>query len=97
VNWPNLIFDLLRAGLSEARAARLCGTSRQVINALKMGDTREPRWSTGQKLIALHKSYVKEGFIDGGETAQLGAVLARGFPQTGDCIVGRVVPATTRG
>lgn len=65
---------------------------------LKNGLIREPRWSAGDKLLALHRSYVNGGFIhDRSTTAQLGAVLAGGVPQTGDGEPRGAIQATQRG
>lgn len=87
MNWRQIIFDLRKAGLTETKLARLVGTTPQALNYAK--NTNDPnydmRWRTGNKLLALHRSYVTEGFIhDRAKTTQLGAVLANGVSQAGN-------------
>jgi hypothetical protein len=98
VNWPDLIFDLLRVGLSEGDIARKIGSSKTAINMLKNNPTREPRWYPAMKLIALHGSYVEKGLIhDRVETAQLGEVLARWISQAGNRKPRGAIQTATRG
>jgi hypothetical protein len=85
VNWPDLIFDLLRAGLSEARIAAKIGASGCAVNKLKNGHIKEPRYGWGVRLVNLHESYKRGGFIHDREQArELGAALENGVSQTGD-------------
>lgn len=50
----HLVLDLIEAGLSEAQIGERIGLSQPQVHRLKTGEALEPKWSVGQKLIALH-------------------------------------------
>lgn len=56
MDWKQLISELTRLGVSQAEIATQTGIAPPTISELATGKTREPRWTTGQKLRALHRS-----------------------------------------
>lgn len=52
--WPSIIKDLLDSGLTQARVAELIGVAQTTISEMANGRIKEPGWSKGQALLALH-------------------------------------------
>ena len=50
-----LIQELIDTGLSEAEIGDRIGLSQPQVHRLKTGEAKEPKWSVGERLIALHK------------------------------------------
>ena len=53
MDWKQLIADLAQLGISQAEIATKTGIAPSAISELATGKTREPRWTTGQKLRTL--------------------------------------------
>ena len=56
MDWKQLIADITQLGISQADIATRTGIAASAISELATGKTKEPRWTTGQKLRALHRS-----------------------------------------
>lgn len=56
MDWKQLISDITQLGLSQADIATRTGIAASAISELATGKTKEPRWTTGQKLRALHRT-----------------------------------------
>jgi hypothetical protein len=79
--WEDLIFDLMRAGLTGAKIAENIGIPPTTLNALKNGETQQPRWPAGDALIKLHARYDHAGLIPR-KDRKLGAALPDAPHQT---------------
>jgi transcriptional regulator with XRE-family HTH domain len=55
MDWKNLISELLSEGYTQPQLAQLCCCSQTAISELATGKTSQPRFSTGDALIKLHK------------------------------------------
>lgn len=58
VDWPKIILSLRGAGLSRPAIARKAGVAPNTISAYQSGQTREPPYSVGVRLIELHQKAV---------------------------------------
>jgi hypothetical protein len=56
MNWQKLIADLQARGLRQVDIASLCDCRQSTVSDLATGITKEPSFTLGQSLIALHKS-----------------------------------------
>ena len=54
-NWVKILLDLRMAGISTRKASVLLEIPRGTVQALMYG--HEPRYSTGVKLLELHKQH----------------------------------------
>lgn len=52
-NWQDVILLLRIRGHTQADIARMTGTTQSVISDIAAGKTRDPRYSTGRKLLNL--------------------------------------------
>ena len=60
-NFQRLIRDLIqRCGFSEAAIGECVGVTQPAISRLKLTPGAEPRWSTGDALIRLHKKEMRK-------------------------------------
>jgi CRP-like cAMP-binding protein len=55
MNWTSIIQDLLDAGMTQAQIADACDTGQSHVSGLLRGDRKQPGWSLGDRLIALHR------------------------------------------
>lgn len=55
MDWTNTINDLLQRGYTFASIGREIGTTGAAVRAMMKNADQQPRWSTGDKLIALHR------------------------------------------
>lgn len=55
MDWKNIIRQLIESGMKQQQIADAVGANQSVISDLANGNTTNPRYSTGAKLIALHK------------------------------------------
>lgn len=53
--FKDLVTELRECGMTFPQIAKKCGCSTGGIEAIYHGRAKEPRWSTGDKLIRLHK------------------------------------------
>lgn len=53
MDWKQLILDITQLGISQADISIKTGIAPSAISELATGKTREPRWTTGQKLLQL--------------------------------------------
>jgi|GEM_PF-2927942 len=51
--WQEIIAELKKAGWTQTAIAKECGVSQAAINQIKLGSTKEPSHSVGEKLIEL--------------------------------------------
>jgi len=56
MDWKQLISDITSLGLSQADISTKTGIAPSAISELATGKTKEPRWSTGQKLRSLYRA-----------------------------------------
>jgi predicted transcriptional regulator len=56
MNWKNITTDLLASGLTQTEIANALGVSQFWVHMLASGKrVREPTWTHGNALIALHR------------------------------------------
>lgn len=69
MNWQNIIKELQAAGFSQPQIAARCECSQASISALSIGKTKEPNFTLGQKIMAMHKLFTpkKKQAQEGGE------------------------------
>lgn len=53
MDWKNLISEITASGMTQAELATKAGLVQSAISDLVTGKTTEPRFSTGQKLVAI--------------------------------------------
>lgn len=54
--WRTLVEDLLASGMTQQGIAKACNCSQVAISELYRGVTLDPRHSTGESLVRLHKA-----------------------------------------
>lgn len=59
--WQEIIAELKKAGWTQTAIGNECGVSQAAINQIKLGLTKEPSHSIGEKLIELLNSTTEEG------------------------------------
>jgi|26BtaG_2_1085354.scaffolds.fasta_scaffold14781_4 transcriptional regulator with XRE-family HTH domain len=59
--WQEIIAELKKAGWTQAAIGKECGVSQAAINQIKLGLTKEPSHSIGEKLIKLLNATTEEG------------------------------------
>lgn len=57
--WSELISDLVQRGYTTTDIGSGCGVTGAAIRALIINAGQEPRWITGDRLIALHKKVMR--------------------------------------
>jgi hypothetical protein len=60
MNWTETINDLLQRGYTFASIGREIGTTGAAVRAMMRNQGQQPRWSTGQKVIDLHKKTMRK-------------------------------------
>lgn len=70
MDWKTLISELLAVGWTQPRLAQECGVGQSTISLLATGATKDPRYSTGQKLRELHQAIAASG--EGAAAAPIG-------------------------
>ena len=60
MNWKTTIEDLLQRGYTLASIGREIGTTGAAVRAMMLNPDQQPRWSTGEKLRALHKKVMRK-------------------------------------
>jgi len=60
IDWKMVALNIRQSGVSLSRAADLIGCDEQTINRLSRGDTKEPKFSIGVKILDLHFDFCKE-------------------------------------
>jgi len=58
--WTNIISDLLQRGYTYAAIGAEIGTTGAAVQMMMRNDNHQPRWITGDKLIALHKRAMRK-------------------------------------
>lgn len=59
--WQKIIAELKKAGWTQTAIGSECGVSQSAINQIKLGLTKEPAHSIGEKLIELLNSTTEGG------------------------------------
>lgn len=60
MDWKTIITDIKKGlGLTQAQIAAKVGAAQVSIHELESGKTKEPRYCTGNALVALHKKATK--------------------------------------
>lgn len=59
--WQEIIAQLKDAGWTQTAIGKECGVSQAAINQIKLGLTKEPGHSVGEKLIELLNASTEEG------------------------------------
>lgn len=57
VDWGGIVLALRRAGLNYERQGALSGASPETIGHLARNEVKEPRFSVGHLLLALHERH----------------------------------------
>lgn len=60
MNWTNIITEITQRGYTMADVARLVDVEPVTIQALKHGRNQQPRWVTGDRLLALHRKVMRK-------------------------------------
>ena len=60
MNWTDTINDLLQRGHTFASIGREIGTTGAAVRAMMLNADQQPRWSTGEKIISLHKKAMRK-------------------------------------
>lgn len=55
MDWKQIIFELQATGLTQTQLADRIAVAQSAISELATGKTTEPKFSTGDRLRALHK------------------------------------------
>lgn len=56
MNWKKIILEIMESDeRSESYVARKVGSSQSAISRLKLGQTKEPFYEVGLRLVKLHK------------------------------------------
>lgn len=55
MDWKTVISELVKLGYSQARIASECGCGQATVSDIYCGQTTDPKFTTGQALIELHK------------------------------------------
>lgn len=58
--WADTINDLLQRGYTYAAIGNEIGTTGAAVQMMMRNKNHQPRWSTGDKLIALHKKVMRK-------------------------------------
>ena len=53
--WRSMLIDLKQAGMTQMQIAEHCGCDQSTISALSNGKAEEPRYTLGERIIALHR------------------------------------------
>ena len=59
--WQEIIAELKKAGWTQTAIGKECGVSQAAINQIKLGLTKEPSHSIGERLIELLNTTTEEG------------------------------------
>lgn len=59
--WQEIMAELKKAGWTQTAIGAECGVSQSAINQIKLGLTKEPSHSVGEKIIELLNSTTEEG------------------------------------
>lgn len=59
--WQEIIAELKKAGWTQSAIGKECGVSQAAINQIKLGLTKEPSHSIGEKLIELLNATTEGG------------------------------------
>lgn len=60
MNWTNTIEDLLQRGHTFASIGRHIGTTGAAVRAMMLNKGQQPRWSTGEKILSLHRAAMRK-------------------------------------
>lgn len=58
MNWSQLIRELSERGVTQKEIADYCGCGQSTVSELLRGEIKEPSWSIGSALTALHAEQV---------------------------------------
>ena len=53
IDWQQVVKDLTNSGMTQAEIAEQCNLSQAAIQYLGSGETKEPKHSTGERLLFL--------------------------------------------
>ena len=59
MDFKQLIADLMAAGISQPQIAKQCGCAQATVSELASGVNKQPRYTLGAALVALHKRKIK--------------------------------------
>ena len=59
--WQAIIAELKEAGWTQTAIGNECNVSQSAINQIKLGLTKEPSYSVGEKLIELLETVIEKG------------------------------------
>lgn len=60
MNWMTTISELLQRGYTFESIGREIGTTGAAVRAMMRNANQQPRWSTGNKILLLHKAAMRK-------------------------------------
>lgn len=54
MDWPQLIAELIAAGMTQTEIATECGVRQSTVSELSRGTIKSPSFELGTRLVALH-------------------------------------------
>lgn len=72
MDWKQLISELQATGLTQTQLSERTGLAQSAISELATGKTTEPKWTTGDKLKALHKKLCRRRIVPAPQAAAHG-------------------------
>jgi predicted XRE-type DNA-binding protein len=61
MNWTQIISEICEAsGLNQSQIAQRTGIAKSSLSELLSGSTKEPRFSTGEKLLNMHRRLTRK-------------------------------------
>lgn len=60
MNWTLIISEISDAGVSQAEMAKRCKCGQSTISEIYRGEIKNPSFSIGNELVALHSEVVKK-------------------------------------
>ncbi len=78
MDWKQLITEITQFGLTQAEIASRTGMAQSAISELATGKTSEPRFSTGRKILALHRAARRAYTVSHSQPQSNGKTLAVG-------------------
>lgn len=61
MDWKQVVADLMAANVKQTEIAEFCGVRQGSVSDLLNGNTQEPRWGFGKRLLELHAQRVGVG------------------------------------
>lgn len=59
MNWTKILSEIFAAGKTQVQVAEYCGCGQSNISMIYTGKTGDPKFSTAQRLLEMHKEVSK--------------------------------------